>query len=58
MPKAGRPRKEDPISHVVTVKINNHDYELMVEYARSHNITVSRLIRDGVMIQLNQDKNI
>ena len=57
MAKAGRPRKDDPISHMVSVKFNNHDYELMVEYAKNHNMTVSQMLRYGIELQLRQDKN-
>lgn len=58
MAKAGRPKKEDPISHVVTVKFNNRDYELMVEYAKNHDMSISQLLRYGVKMQLKKDENI
>lgn len=58
MAKAGRPKKSDPISHVVTVKFNNRDYELMVEYANNHNMSISQMLRYGVELQLRQDKDI
>ncbi len=56
MAKAGRPRKDDPISHVVSVKFNDHDYQLMVEYAKSHDMSVSQMMRYGIEMQLKQDK--
>ena len=57
MAKAGRPRKDDPIAHVVSVKFNNETYELMVEYAQNHDMSVSQMIRYGIEMQLRQEKN-
>lgn len=48
MAKAGRPKKEDPVSHHVSVKFNNAEYELMVDYAKRHDMTVSRMLRYGI----------
>ena len=56
MAKMGRPTKDDPISHVVSVKFNEKDYNLMVEYANRHNMTISRLIRYSIEQQIIKDK--
>ena len=56
MAKAGRPRKDDPIAHVVSVKFNNDTYELIVEYAKNHDMSVSQMIRYGIEMQLRQEK--
>lgn len=57
MAKARRPRKDDPITHVVSVKFNNETCELMVEYAMNHDMSVSQMIRYGIEMQLRQEKN-
>ena len=44
MAKMGRPTKDDPISHVVSVKFNEKDYSIMVEYAKRHDMTVSQVL--------------
>ncbi len=56
MAKMGRPTKDDPISHVVSVKFNEKDYSIMVEYAKRHDMTVSRLIRYSIEQQIKKDK--
>ena len=55
MAKMGRPKVEEPINHVVTVKFKEEEYQLMLEYANRHNLSISQLIRLGVEMQLLND---
>lgn len=48
MARTGRPKVEKPINRSVTVKFKEEEYQLMIEYAESHNISISELIRIGV----------
>ena len=52
MARTGRPRVEKPINHVVTVKFREEEYQLMLEYAENHNLSISQMIRLGVEIQI------
>ena len=44
----GRPRKEDPKSKVVTMKMNNQELERLREYAEKHNMNVTEVIKKGL----------
>ena len=57
MARTGRPKVDNPIDHKVTVKFKEEDYQLMVEYAESHNLSISQLIRLGVELQLKNQPN-
>jgi hypothetical protein len=52
MARTGRPRVEKPINHVVTVKFKEEEYQLMLEYAECHNLTISQMLRLGIEMQL------
>ena len=41
---------------MVSVKFNEKDYSIMVEYAKRHGMTVSRLIRYSIEQQIMKDK--
>lgn len=52
MARTGRPKVDNPVNHVVTVKFREEEYQLMLEYAKNHNISVSQMIRLGIEMQL------
>ena len=52
MARTGRPKAEKPFDHKVTVKCKEEEYQIMVEYAESHNLSISQLIRLGVQLQM------
>ncbi|SCY14814.1 MULTISPECIES: hypothetical protein [unclassified Butyrivibrio] len=56
MAKAGRPKKDDAITHTVSVKFNNQDYDVLVEYCKNHGMTMSHLIRYGIQLQLEAEE--
>ena len=55
MAKTGRAKSEDSITHFVGVKLNNHDYDLVIEYCKKHNMTLSHMIRYGLQLQLQDE---
>ena len=57
MAKMGRPKSENPCNHVVTVKFREDEYEMLVEYTKRHNLSVSAMIRLGIQMQLEQEKS-
>jgi len=52
MSRTGRPKVDKPINRSVTVKFKEEEYQLMLEYTQSHNISISQLIRIGVEMQI------
>ena len=52
MARTGRPKTDKPFDHKVTVKFKEEEYQIMVEYAESHNLSISQLIRLGVELQM------
>ena len=41
MARTGRPKAEKPFEHKVAVKFKKEEYQIMVEYAESHNLSIS-----------------
>ena len=54
MARTGRPKADKPFDHKVTVKFKEEEYQIMVEYAENHNLSISQLIRMGVELQMKQ----
>lgn len=57
MARTGRPKVEKPVNHVVTVKFREEEYQLMLEYAENHNLSISQMIRLGIEMQLLNQSN-
>ena len=57
MARTGRPKADKPFDHKVTVKFKEEEYQIMVEYAETHNLSISQLIRMGVELQMKQQAN-
>ena len=58
MARTGRPKAEKPFDHKVTVKFKEEEYQIMVEYAETHNLSISQLIRMGVELQMKQSREL
>ncbi len=56
MTKMGRPKMDDPIERKVTVKFKNSEYEILVEYAKHHDLSVSQVLRLGFEKLLEKSK--
>ena len=56
MAKMGWPKVDKPINHSVTVKFKEEEYQLMVEYAERHDLSISHMLRLGIEMQLMQEK--
>lgn len=57
MAKMGRPKKENPICRVVTVKFKESEYQIILEYAQRHNLSISQLLRLGAELQIKNELN-
>lgn len=53
MAKMGRPKVENPTCRVVSVKFKEDEYQTLLEFARSRNLSISQIIRKGIEIQMN-----
>ena len=47
---------EKPINRSVTVKFKEEEYQIMLEYAENHDISISQLIRMGVELKMRSNK--
>lgn len=56
MAKMGRPKTENPVSKVITFKVKETEYQTMLEYTKSHNISISQLIRMGIKMKMNESR--
>lgn len=56
MAKMGRPKVDKPIDHVVTVKFREEEYRALLEYAQSHNLSISHILRLGVEMQIKDNQ--
>ena len=56
MAKMGRPPVDKPIDHVVSVKFREEEFQALLEYAQSHNLSISHIIRLGVEIQIKNSQ--
>lgn len=52
MARTGRPKAEDPANMRVTVRFKQNEYELLLEYAKNHNMTIAQAIRFAVEMQM------
>lgn len=57
MAKMGRPKVDKPINRSVTVKFKEEEYQLLLEYAERHEMSVSQVVRLGVMLQMQKKPN-
>ena len=52
MSRTGRPKVEVKKEKIITVRLTRDKYEKLKEYAQSHNLTVSKVLENGVDIIL------
>ena len=44
MAKMGRPKTDDPADKRVNVRFKDEEYELLLEYTRSHDMSITQVI--------------
>lgn len=52
MAKMGRPKVDNPADKRVTVRFQEKEYDLLLEYAENHNMTITQVIRLAVEKQI------
>ena len=45
MAKTGRPKSHDPMDKKVSVRFTNEEYEILVEYAKNHDLSITQAIK-------------
>ena len=56
MAKMGRPSVDNPINRKVSVKFSQEEYNALLEYAKAHNLSVGKVIRNGVELYIKNAK--
>jgi len=54
MPKTGRPKAETPKAKTLTMRVTAEQYEIISNYALSHNLTITQVLQKGVEELLKQ----
>ena len=52
MARTGRPKAEDPVNKRVTIRFKEDEYELLLEYAENHHMSIAQVIRLAVEMQV------
>lgn len=55
MAKMGRPKLEEPMTHKVSVRFNDREYQRLKAYAESINKTMTEALKDGIELLYEQD---
>ena len=45
MARTGRPKSDDPMDKKVSVRFTNEEYEILVEYAKNHEMSITQAIK-------------
>lgn len=53
----GRPKSDNPKIVDVKVRVDKNMNERLIKYAQKHNITRTEVIRKGIVLILDSDKN-
>ena len=48
MAKMGRPKSEKPLDKRVTIRLNEEEFTILVEYAQNHDITVTQAVKSCI----------
>lgn len=52
MAKMGRPKVDNPADKRITVRFKDDEYNLLLEYAENHKMTIAQVIRLAVEKQI------
>lgn len=59
MAKMGRPKAENPADKRITIRLNGEEHELLLEYTKNHNMTMTQVVKMAVLVLLiTQDLTI
>ena len=56
MAKMGRPRAENPADKSIIIRLNGEEHELLLEYTKNHNMTMTQVVKMAVLEKLMADQ--
>ena len=56
MAKMGRPKAEKPADKKVTIRLTGEEHELLLEYTKNHNMTMTQVVKLAVLEKLMSDQ--
>ena len=56
MAKMGRPKAENPPDKRITIRLNGEEHELLLEYTKNHNMTMTQVVKMAVLEKLMADQ--
>ena len=56
MAKMGRPKADKPADKKGTVRFTGEEHELLLEYTKNHNMTMTQVVKMAVLEQLMADQ--
>ena len=57
MAKMGRPKAENPADKRITIRLNGEEHELLLEYTKNHNMTMTQVVKMAVLEKLMADRS-
>ena len=55
MSKAGRPKSDNPKTHIITFRMNDEDYKKLKAYTERYNLTISEFMQQAIEIRYRMD---
>ena len=52
MARTGRPKSDDPMDKKVSVRVTNEEYEILLEYAKNHELSVTQAIKMSLRMNI------
>lgn len=52
MARTGRPKSDDPMDKKVSVRFTNEEYEILLEYAKNHRLSVTQAIKMSLRMNI------
>ena len=56
MAKMGRPKAEKPADKKVTIRLTGEEPELLLEYTKHHNMTMTQVVKLAVLEKIMSDQ--
>ena len=52
MARTGRPKSDNPMDKKVSVRFTNEEYEILLEYAKNHELSVTQAIKMSLSMNI------
>lgn len=52
MAKTGRPKGDNPMDRKVSIRFTEKEYELLLEYAKNHELSITQAIKMSVKLNI------